>query len=102
MAFHSYSQETSLPLGDASEITLSIPDPARNVECQADEELTGRGETKRIALPLKKLDRVVILDCADLVRNGWLGKIQTSSRLGEIARFGEGNECFQVAQLKHR
>jgi hypothetical protein len=53
VAFHSYSQVTSLPLGDASEITLSIPDPARNVECQADEELTGRGEAKGIALTPK-------------------------------------------------
>jgi hypothetical protein len=94
VALHSDSQEASLPLGDASEITLSIPDPARNVVCQADEELTGRGETKRIALPLKKLDPVVLLHGSYLVRNGRLGKIQTSSRLGEDCPFRRGQRVF--------
>jgi hypothetical protein len=73
VAFRSDSQEASLPLGDVSEFTLAIPDSACYVVCEADEEWTGRGETKRIAFSLKKLDLVMLLQGSYLVRNGRLG-----------------------------
>jgi hypothetical protein len=51
---------------------------------------------------LESINCVVCLDRSYLVGHGRLGKIQSLSGLGEVARLGQGDQRFQMTKFQHR
>jgi hypothetical protein len=43
----------------------------------------------------------MLLDRANLMRDGRLGEIYPFGRLGKVPGFGQGYEGFEVAQFEH-
>ena len=102
MAFHGDSQEPGLALSDPGKIVLRVLSPPNDFVSQLDEKLTGGGQAERIAFALKDINCVVCLDRSYLVGHRRLGKIQSLSGLGEVARFGQGDQRFQMTKFQHR
>jgi hypothetical protein len=101
VAFHGDAKLPGLALGDTGKAALAFAHAIDDVVRHLDQEFPGGGEPQRVALSLEDFDIVGGFDGAHLVRDGGLGKVNAAARLREIARLGEGDERFEVAELDH-